>query len=215
MRHLFNTILFFVFFISITGCGEKLDTSTPEGTYNLYRNAIFEGNAEGVYALLSENSTQYFEDQYLRLTRMDETIAKYLPITDHKLARKQAGSILTDHVIDGHSLFLKVFQPASMKLKKSSKWSQSPYEVGALIEEIQISEDGKVAKLLTKANEEYQFKKDENDTWKIQWVQSQEAMRTALEWMKKNEIALQQTIDDLIEEETTKRESIIAELMGL
>lgn len=199
----------------LCGCGEKLDTTDPEGTYNLYRNALFEGNAEKVYDLLAPDSIQYFEDEFLRLQRMDKTIARYLPITDHKLARRQAGSILTDEITDGKSLFLKVFQPASMKLSKSSRWNQSPFEVGAIVEEIQVSEDGKAAKLTTKAKEEYRFQKNEKEQWELQLVQSAQAFQSAMEWMKQNENALQQTIDDLIEEETTKRESIIADLMGL
>ncbi len=199
----------------LLGCGEKLDTTDPEGTYNLYRDALFEGNAEKVYALLAPGSIKYFEDEYLRLQRMDKTIARYLPITDHKLARRQAGSILTDEVKDGRTLFLKVFKPASMKLSKSSRWNQSPFEVGAIVEEIQVSEDGNVAKLTTKARQEYRFQKNKTGEWKLQLVQSAQAFQEAMGWMAANESALQQTIDDLIEEETTDRESIIADLMGL
>ncbi len=197
------------------GCGEKLETSDPEGTYNLYRNALFEGDSEKIYVLLAPESIAYFDDEFARLERMDETIAKYLPITDHKLARRQAGSILTDEVKDGHGLFLKIFKPSSMELSKSSRWNQSPYEVGAIVDEIQVSEDGKAAKLTTKAKEEYHFEKTEKGVWKLQLVQSAKAFQDATQWMRKNERSLQQTIDDLIEEERTKRETIIAELMGL
>lgn len=197
------------------GCSEKLDTTDPEGTYNLYRNALFEGSAEKVYGLLAPGSIKYFDDEFLRLKRMDATITRYLPITDHKLARRQAGSILTDEVTDGHTLFLKIFQPASMKLSKSSRWNQSPFEVGAIVEQIQVSEDGMAAKLTTKAKEEYRFEKNEKEEWKLQLVQSAQAFQQATEWMAGNENALQQTIDDLIEEDTTNRESIIADLMGL
>ncbi len=212
--HFLKIIIILSSLLALFGCGEKLDTTDPEGTYNLYRNAVFEGNAENVYKLLAPDSIQYFDDEFLRLERMDKTIARYLPITDHKLARRQAGSILTDEVTDGQSLFLKVFQPSGMNLSKSSRWSQSPFEVGAIVEEIQVSEDGKAAKLTTKAKEEYRFIK-EKDVWKLQLVQSAEAFQSAMGWMEKNENALQQTIDDLIEEETTKRESIIADLMGI
>ena len=137
---------------------------------------------------------------------MDVQIARYLPPTDHKLARRQAGSVLTDDVQDGHGLFLKVFTPANMKITEA-------HRIGSVVSEIQVTEDEKFAKLKTEAGTEYRLEKMQDETWKVVVVGDNSPFQSAMGWLNSNEEALEQTVTDLIEEETKHREAIIAELI--
>src|SRR5690606_27535771 len=99
-------------FIFALGCAENLDPKDPEGAYNLYVNALWAKDAKTVWKRVAPTTHEYFDQKYKTLQDMDETIGRYLPPTDHKIAREQAGSILTSKVKDGEGLFLEVFQPS-------------------------------------------------------------------------------------------------------
>jgi hypothetical protein len=196
----------------MAGCGENLDPTQPEGAYNLFRKALVSGDAEAVWQRLAPSSHEYFDEQYERLEKMDATIERYLPATDHKLAREQAGSILTDQVEGGKGLFLKVFSGASMP-------EDAAYEVGMNIEEVTVTEDEQSAKLLTRGGQTFILTRVEgSEEWFVMLVRSKEmsaAVKKSLGWLDANESALDKTVEDLIEEEKAKREALIAELMDL
>ncbi len=192
-----------------SACGENLDPRSPEGAYNVFRASLLAGDAEGVWARLAPSTHEYFDEQHQRLVKMDSTIKKYLPPTDHKLAREQAGSILTDEVKDGHGLFVKVFNGANLPDDES-------YKVGMDVEEVTVTEDEQSAKLLTRGGQTYILTRVEgSEEWFIMLVRSNDAVKKSLTWLDSNETALDKTVEDLIEEETAKREKLIAELMDL
>lgn len=190
------------------GCAENVDPKDPEGAYNLYTKALWAKNAEAVWDRSAPTTHQYFEDKYSTLVKMDETINRYLPPTDHKIAREQAGSILTSKVKDGKGLFLEVFHPDRLKLAEKHK-------VGATVDQIKINEDETAAELTTLGKDVFYLTKGENEEWYVMLVRSSSAVEGQMKWLTQNESALNQTIEDLIQEERKEREAVIAELMKL
>jgi hypothetical protein len=208
-RFPFLVVFFLAFVCSVsTGCGEKLDPTDPEGAYNLYVKSLWAGDAEAVWDRLAPSTKEYFQDEYDTLVGMDETIRRYLPPTDHRIAREQAGSILTDDVKDGKGLFLKVFQPSRLKLTES-------HRVGASVEEIRINEDETVAELKTLGGDTFYITKGDDEQWYVMLVRSSSMVEERMKWLDSNQSALKQTVEDLIDEERKEREEVIAELMKL
>lgn len=190
------------------GCGKKMDPSDPEGAFNLFQEAMLNGQSEQMWELMAPSSHSYFDQQVERLRGMDEKIGRYLPPTDHRLARNQAGSILTDEIKDGRGLFLKVFTPNEIP-------KDEPVLVGLQVEQVTLSEDKKSAAILTRGNQKVLLQYDSTaERWNIMFVESFEELKTAMSWLDSNETALAQTIDDLISEEQRKRETLIAEMLG-
>jgi len=192
----------------LTGCGDKLDPSDPEGAFNLFKTAMLNGDRDTMWNHMAPSSQEFFDAQLERLQSMDTKIGRYLPPTDHKLARKQAGSILTDELTSGRQLFDKIVTPAN--LPKDEK-----YLVGLTVEEIKVSEDEKTAEIMTRGKQKILLQYDDaGEKWDILFVESFGPLKVAMKWVDSNESALDQTIDDLLSEERRKREAILAELMG-
>ena len=208
--------LVFLLLVGSVGCTGKSDPTGPEGAYNQFRDGLFEGDNDKVWNRMSPDSHAYFDDQVARLRLMDEKIVRYLPPTDHKLARGQAGSVLTDEVTDGRGLFDKIFQPKGLP-------KDEQFKVGSQVEEIRKSEDEKTAEVITRGKQTIRLVHDEkSDEWFVSLPNSTfvtvektpEALNKSFQWLEKNESALDQTIEDLIEEERREREKVIADLMG-
>lgn len=191
---------------ALSGCSDKQDPTDPEGAYNIFRDALFQGDADGVWQRLAATTHSYFGEQHARLVQMDGTIEKYLPQTDHMIAREQAGSILTDEVSDGKSLFTKVFTPKTLPQDEA-------YRLGSNVSEVEVAEDEKFARIKTLAGQEYVLSRGDRDEWFVMLIKSSEAVQGRLTWVETNESALKQTIEDLIAEERKEREAIIAELL--
>lgn len=201
-------LVFALVFVFALGCADNVDPKDPEGAYNLYVNALWAKDANAVWARTAPTTHQYFQDKYETLVKMDETITRYLPPTDHKIAREQAGSILTSKVKDGKGLFLEVFRPDRLQLAQKHK-------VGRIVDQIRINEDDTAAELKTLGGDTFYLTKGENEEWFVMLVRSSEAVDKQMNWLSSNESALNQTIEDLIDEERKKREAVIAELMKL
>lgn len=191
----------------MSGCGDELDPTEPEGAYYIFRNALLEGDAETVWKRTDAETHQYFDDRYQELVEMDETIQKYLPQTDHRIAREQSGTILLDDIDGGKGLFLKVFQPKNLPEKEAIK-------VGSNIDELKVAEDDEAAKVVTRAGQEYVLtRSSDSEQWHVMLVRSTDAVQKSMGWLESNKSALQQTVEDLMAEERETREAIIAELM--
>ncbi len=193
--------------VFVMGCGDELDPTEPEGAYDSFKEALFAGDSERMWSRMSPSSHTYFDDQLERLHRMDEKIRKYLPPTDHRLAREQAGSILTDEIESGKGLFEHIFSPDTLP-------QDEKYKVGMQVEEIKISEDETQAAVVTRGGQEILLEHGERDEWFVMFVESSEAVPGAMAWLDQNEEALDQTIEDLIAEEREERAEIIAHLFG-
>lgn len=190
------------------GCSSELDPADPEGAYYIFRDALLEEDPQTVWERTDEETHAYYQARYNDLVEMDETIDRYLPQTDHKIARQQSGTVLLDEVDDGKSLFLKTFAPSELPEEEAIK-------VGSDIDELKLAEDKSSAKVITRAGQEYVFSRDENsDEWHVMLVRSTDIVEKSFAWLENNRSALQQTVEDLIAEEREKREAIIAELLN-
>ena len=205
MRHCLIALLLAIL---TAGCAENLDPKDPEGAYNLYVNALWAKDAKAVWDRAAPPTHQYFNERYDTLAKMDETIGRYLPPTDHRIAREQAGSILTDKVTDGRGLFLELFKPEQLDLAEK-------HLVGASVDQIRINEEGNVAELTTLGKDTYFLAKGADEEWYVMLVRSSKAVEQQMSWLTANESALTQTIEDLIAEERSQREAVIQELMKL
>lgn len=191
---------------TLIGCSSEEDPTKPDGAYHIFRDALFEGDAATVWERLDEETHQYFQAQYDYLVEMDEMISDYLPLTDHRIARRQSGVVLLEEVEDGRELFLRVFTPSELPQDEASR-------IGSNIDELQIAEDNQSAVVKTRAEQEYVLTREEDSkSWHIRLIKDAEP---AMNWLDENKSALQQTVEDLISEERDKREAIIAELMNL
>lgn len=200
-------LLLVLFAHPLTACEEEVDPLEPEGAYHLFRAAMFKGDAKGVWARSDKKTHEYFQKRYERLVEMEKDIKRYLPQADHRIAQRQSGTVMLRDVKSGESLFMKVFEPA--KLPKDEA-----FKLGSDIEAINMSEDKKLAKIITKSKQEYVLTKNEQDKqWYVMLSESVKAVDNKMKWVDQNNSALKQTVDDLIAEERKKRELIISELM--
>lgn len=190
------------------GCSSELDPSKPDGAYHLFRDALLAGDAEGVWKNSDAATHLYFQDRYEHLSDMDETIAQFLPQTDHRIARQQSGAVLLDEVKDGKGLFLKIFQ--------SEGFADEAIRIGSDIDELKVNKEGTTARVVTRAEQIYLLGKDgESERWHIMLMDSEisKSVEDSMDWLGHNESALQQTVEDLVAEQREQREAIIAELM--
>lgn len=188
------------------GCSDELDPTAPGDAYLMFRDAMWAGDAEAVWARTDPETHAYFQQSYEDLTEMSETIERYLPQADHRLAKRQAGVILLREAEDGKGLFLKIFQPE--KLPKDEA-----YKLGSDVAEVEVAEDESFAKIKTRGGREYYLTKGDDEQWYVMLHKSAKELGESMAWLESNKTALSQTVDDLIAEERKKREAIIAELM--
>ncbi len=190
---------------AIAGCGGEPDPSSPDDAYQIFRTALFEADAETMWERTDPQTRDYFEDRYERLVEMDELIERYLPQTDHRIARTQSGAELLDEIESGRLLFVTMMQPGPFV-------DDDAVELGARLQELRMAEDGQSAVAVTRGGQEFVLVTDD-DHWYVNLVESGSFLETTFQWLTDNEEALEQTVEDLIEEERQVREEIIADLM--
>ena len=192
----------------LTGCGDELDPTNPGDAYLIFRDALMEGDAETVWERTDSQTHAYFEDRYKQLVEMDAMIRRYLPQTDHKIARKQSGTVLLDKVDNGRQLFTQVFAGQSVPADEA-------VEVGSRVDEVRVGEKEKFARVITRAGQQYVLERNpETEQWHVMLVKSTEAVDESFGWLDFNKKALEETVEELIAEEREEREEVIAELMG-
>ena len=194
--------------LALTGCRSDLNPQEPDDSYLLFRDALFAGDGEGIWERSDEQTRAYFDDHYQRLVDMNALIERYLPLTDHQLARRQSGVELIDRIDSGKDLFLQIFSPEELP-------DDNAIHFGSTVREIRVSEDGQTAVILTRGEQEFVMVRQDNDEWFVNLAESGDYLDTAFQWLRSNEEALEQTVEDLIAQERQVRETIIAELMGL
>ena len=91
-----------------------MDTSTVEGAYNVFRTALVSGDEEVLWASLTPATHKQFDDAFDSLRQMDTTIDRFLPTTDHQVARRQSGAELLEKVTSGKELFQLLFRESSV-----------------------------------------------------------------------------------------------------
>lgn len=192
----------------LPGCSNKLDPREPGEAYLLFRKALQKDDVDAMWKRCSESTHDYFNDRYNELVKMEEKIKKYLPQTDHKLARKQSGTELLEDVENGRDLFEKTVDPKKVAMSEARR-------LGSLIQAIRVSKDGNTAQVETRSKQKYRLVKGEEDEWYVALADSVDAVDSSFGWLDRNRKALTKTVNDLIEEERKKREEIIAELMNV
>jgi hypothetical protein len=192
----------------LSGCGGELDPSDPKDAYSLFRTALFSGDADTAWTHADEQTRHYFQERYEKLQEMNDLIERYLPYTDHQIARSQSGVELLDELESGQDLFTLVFKPAEFIDDPSVSF-------GAEAREIQMSESGDTARVVTRGEQEFVLVLQDDDLWYVNLVESGDFLDDAFQWLSNNEDALEQTVQDLIEEERRNREEIISQLMNV
>lgn len=189
----------------MTGCSGEPDPSNPDDAYEMFRDALFDGDGQQMWIRADDQTHDYFEDRYRRLVQMDELIDRYLPQTDHQLARTQSGAELLDEVESGQELFVQLIEPGDFA-------DSDAVRLGSELSELQMAEDGESAVAVTRGGQEFALALQE-DQWHVNLVDSGDFLDETFQWLIQNEDALEQTVQDLIEEERQVREQIISELM--
>lgn len=193
---------------AVPGCSGELDPTEPSEAYLLFRKALKKGQVDAMWNRCADSTKQYFEDRHQQLVEMDRKIEKYLPQTDHKLARKQTGTELLDEVENGRALFEKIVTPKKLEVTEAGR-------LGSLIEEIRLSKNKKKAEVATRGGRTYRMVKQDDGEWYVALADSVDALDASFGWLDRNDKALTKTVNELKQEEREKREEIIAELMDV
>lgn len=190
-----------------SSCSEELIPEEPEGAYLLWRKALLSGDTEGVYAYLDGSTHTLLDKRVQVLERMNEDIARYLPQVDQKLARNQTGVVLLEkHEIEnGGGLFGVIFQPTKLEVTPE-------IEVGTLISSVEYNEAGDEAAIISDAGQEFRLKKESDGVWRITSWKGLCEDRT--QWILDNQTALEQTVQDLINEEQEEIDAVIKFLLN-
>lgn len=191
----------------LTACEKELDPEDPGDAYLIFRTALFANDSETIWSRTDDETRDYFQENYERLLEMNALIERYLPQTDHELARQQSGVEILARVHSGETLFLEVFTPQNLP-------DNAAMHFGSTIQEIRMAEDGETAIILTRGAQEFVMTYQETE-WYVNLVRSEDFLDASFQWIDRNEVALRQTVEDLIAQERRVREAIIAELMGL
>jgi len=218
---------------SALSCSKELLPTEPEGAYMLWREAFIGPQCEGekeaveacrekrediIYDFLDKETHKVFDERVEVLKSMQDEIQRFLPQVDQKLAREQTGVVLLDmHGIeDGRGLFKALFKIENLKMTPE-------IEVGTEVSEVEINEEGTEAAIVVYAVEEpvnpgdeavgqqFLLRKEEEGLWRITSWRQMSIERT--KWILDNRSALEQTVQDLINEEKAEVDVVIKYLL--
>lgn len=188
-------------------CAEELLPTEPEGAYMLWRQALLEGDEDAAYSYLDEETHKIFDQRVEVLRAMEKDIQRYLPQVDQKLARQQTGVVLLKQgkIDDGAGLFRALFTTEGLEVTPE-------IEVGTEISEIEINEAGDEAAVVAYAGQQFLLRKEGDGVWRIASWRSMCIERTL--WILDNRSALEQTVQDLINEEKEEMNAVIKFLLA-
>lgn len=199
-------VLMLVWLGGLAGCqGEMLPTE-PDGAYLLFRQAVLSGDSKTAYEFLDHDTKALFDERVVALNDMQDRIDRFLPQVDQRLARQQTGVVLLkkNKLDSGNALFLMLFTPDKLEVTPE-------IEVGSEISDLEVSEDGKEAILVTYSGQQYRLVL-EGTEWRVSSWAALAAKRT--QWILDNRTALEQTVQDLIAEEKEEVDRVIAFLIA-
>lgn len=193
--------------VSVAGCQEEYLPSEPDGAYMLWRQALLSGDIEGVYDLLDEDTHADLDERVGVMREMSEDILRYLPQVDQKLARQQTGVVLLNkHNIEtGADLFKVLFKPDKLEVTPS-------IEVGTEISELTLNEAGDEAVIVVYSSQQFLMRKNQEGQWRVSSWKTLCLERT--QWILDNRDALEQTVQDLINEEKEEVDAAIKFLLA-
>lgn len=188
--------------LATSACEEELLPQEPRGSYLLFRQAVFQGDADQVWEYLDKDTRDLFEQRYQTLIAMADQIVQFLPAVDQKLARQQTGVVLlAEHGIQsGKDLFKAVFKPKAIEITPE-------IEVGTEVSEMELNEAENEAVIVTYSGTVYRLVVEDDGIWRItNW---RELVESRTQWVAGNQTALEQTVSDLINEEKEEVDKII------
>ncbi len=189
------------------GCAEELTPQEPRGAYMIFRQAVLSGDAAGVYAAMDKETHQVFETRYQTMVGMEEQIVRFLPQVDQKLARQQTGVVLLKErgITSGETLFHAVF--TAQKLEVTPE-----IEVGTEVSEVEVNAEESEAAVVTYSGQVYRLVKEEDGVWRVKsW---RELVEQKTSWVTGNQSALEQTVSDLIKEESEEVDKVIQYILA-
>ncbi len=197
----------FLIVVMASSCSDELLPEEPEGAYLLWRQALINGDTEGVYNYLDKDTRKLLDERATTLSAMSDDIVRYLPQVDQRLARKQTGAVLLKEkdVQDGRKLFLFLFQPDKLDISPE-------IEVGTEISDIELNEAGDTAAIKTDGGDQFILVREEDQIWRLSSWKGLCDKRT--QWILDNQSALEQTVQDLITEEQEEVGAVIDFLLA-
>lgn len=191
----------------VAGCQEEYRPDNPEGAYMLWRQALLSGDTAGVYGLLDEDTHAVLDERVEVMRVMSEDIVRYLPQVDQKLARRQTGVVLlNEHDIEtGADLFQALFMPDKLEVTPS-------IEVGTEISEMTLNEAGDEAVIVVYSSQQFLMRRGQDGQWRVSSWRTLCLERT--QWILDNRGALEQTVQDLINEEKEEVDAAIKFLLA-
>lgn len=190
-----------------TGCAEELSPQEPRGAYLLFRQAVLSGDAAQVYAFMDKDTRKVFDDRYQTLNAMDEQILRFLPQVDQKLARQQTGVVFLKErkITSGEELFKAVFQAKQLEVTPE-------IEVGTEVSDVEVNAEESEAAVVTYSGQVYRLVKEDDGLWRVaSW---QELVTSKTGWVQGNQTALEQTVSDLINEESAEVDKVIEHILA-
>jgi hypothetical protein len=174
----------------------------------MFQRALADGDTSAMWNRLDAQTRDYFVDRYRDLVAMDAKIRRYLPATDHEVARNQSGAALLSEIDGGEELFEKVARLDRVAMTPGRR-------VGARVESITVSKDEKSAVIETLASQTFRMTKGEEGEWYVNLVASNNAIHQNFAWLRNNSEALDETVDHLVDRERERRERVIADLFDV
>ncbi len=192
---------------ALSACADELLPQEPDGAYLLWRQALISGDADGVYDLLDKDTKAIFDERVAVFDTMSDDIVRYLPQVDQKLARQQTGVVLQldKEIQDGRALFKAIFDPGKLEVTPG-------LEVGTEISDLTINETGNEAAVVVYSGQQFVLRKEEDGIWRMASWRALSIERT--QWILDNRDALEQTVQDLINEEKEETDAIIKFLLA-
>jgi hypothetical protein len=194
--------------VAMAGCQGEPEPTDPEGSYRLFQQALEHGDESAMWRRLDSQTKAYFADRYRELESMDAKIRRYLPATDHEVARNQSGTTLLNEIDGGEELFARVARPDRVAMTPGRR-------VGRRVESITVSKDEKSAVVETLAGQTFRMTKGEEGEWYVNLVASNDSIHQSFAWLRNNSEALDETVDHLVDREQQRRERVIADLFDV
>lgn len=202
-------LLFVAVSLSLTaGCQSEPEPTDPGGAYRLFIQALGDGDLQGMWQRFDGETRGYFEDRYRDLVAMDAKIHRYLPPTDHDVARSQSGTSLLSEIDGAQELFENVARPNRLAMTPA-------HRVGSRVESITVSKNEKNAVVETLAGQTFRMVRGEEGEWYVNLVASSDAIHQKFAWLRTNSEALDATVDHLVDREQQRRERVIADLFDV
>ncbi len=157
--------------LSLGGCHVELDDSTPLGSYLHFREALLSADAPTVWHYLSRETRTLYSDALQDLQSIQEAIGR-LPPSDREIITQSTGLIILRRVDSPYELFEALTRLENLV-------GMDTYRIGSGVKELIPSEDGRVAVIITEADQYFTLNLNPSGQWRVDSLTSiiQETLR--------------------------------------